>query len=181
MGLLSSLGKLLKAIIRAIVNFVKKYLLVIILIVLIVCAIYFAPLIAGWLTSVGAPTWLSTAFTWVGANITPLLSVAWDGVAALGQAAWSAFSGASIGTKAAIITGISAAIAPEETTQVLTDVGELAADSVGSLLSGVASSPVGLVAIGVCAWWLFFRKKEPVVVTTPGQPSLLEDNIDVDS
>lgn len=181
MGLLSSIGKLLKAIIRAIVNFIKKYLSVIISIVLIVCAIYFAPVIAGWLTSVGAPTWLSTAFTWAGANVTPLLSVAWDGVAALGSAAWSAFSGASIGTKAAIITGVSAAIAPEETGRVLTDVGELAADTVGSLLSGAASSPVGLIAIGILAWWLFSREKEPVVVATPAQPNSLKDDTNVDS
>lgn len=159
MGLLSSLAKLFKALIKAIVNFIKKYFMVILMVVLIVCAVYFAPAIAGWLSSVGAPSFLSSAFTWVGANVTPLLSAAWNGITSLGNSTYEAFSAASLGTKAAIVTGISAAIAPEETAAVIADAGTLVGDSVAALASGIMSSPVGWAVIGLAAWLFFGGSK----------------------
>lgn len=166
MGLIGSIGKLFKALIKAIVNFIKKYFMVILMVVLVVCAVYFAPAIAGWLSSVGAPSFLSSAFTWVGANVTPLLSAAWNGVASLGNSAYEAFSAASLGTKAAIVTGISAAIAPEETAAVIADAGALVGDSVAALASGVMSSPIGWAVIGLAAWFLIGSSKNTVKEST---------------
>lgn len=160
MGLFSAIAKLFRAIIKAIVNFVKKYWKIILMIVLIVVAIYFAPAIAGWLTSVNAPSFLVTGMQWVGANITPMLTSGWAGVTELAGQAWNAFSAASIGTKAAIVTGLSAAIAPEETAEVLKEAGALTGGLITGLASGLLSSPVGLVIAGVCAWLLFRGKSK---------------------
>lgn len=175
MGVLSSIGRLFKAIWKAIVKFIKKYWLLIVAIILIVCLIYFAPLIAGWLTSVGAPTWLSTAFTWVGANITPLLSTAWSGITALAGGAWDAFASASIGTKTALLLGAAAAIAPEETADLIADVatfaGEVAGDVLGAAVGGLASSPLGFAVLAGLGIWLFMGsgssgEKAPIITAT---------------
>lgn len=154
MGLFSAIAKLFRAIIKAIVNFVKKYWKIILMIVLIVVAIYFAPAIAGWLTSVNAPSFLVTGMQWAGANLTPMLASGWSGVTQLAGSAWNAFSAASIGAKAAIVTGLAAAIAPEETAEVLKEAGALTGELVTGLASGLLSSPVGLIVAGVFAWLL---------------------------
>lgn len=164
MGVLSSIGRLFKAIWKAIVDFVKKYFWIILLIILIVCAIYFAPLIAGWLTSVGAPTWLSSAFTWIGTNITPLLSMAWEGITTIAGYAYDAFSASSIGTKASLVLGAAAAIAPEETAELIGSVGELAFDGIGAVVGGVLNSPIGLPVVAFLAWWFLFRKRETAII-----------------
>lgn len=171
MGILSAIGRLFKAIWNAIVNFIKKYFWIILLIIIIVCVVYFAPLIAGWLTSVGAPTWLSTAFTWIGANITPLLSTAWSGITAVAGGAWDAFASASIGTKAAIVLGAAAAIAPEETAALIGEAGQFVGDTIGTVVTGFVSSPFGLAVAAGLVWWFFFRKKENDVLVVPAKSS----------
>lgn len=163
MGLLGSLGKLIGAIFKWIVNFVKKYLAIILTIVIIVCLIYFAPAIAGWLGSVGAPSWLTTAFTWVGETITPSLisglSSCWSGISSMFSSGWTSFSNATLGTKAAIVSGLSAAIAPSETAAVISDAAGLVVSTGGTFLSSLASSPWGVTVIAGAVWWFFFRKK----------------------
>lgn len=200
MGLLGSLGKLIGAIFGAIFKFIKKYLAIILIIVIIVCLIYFAPAIAGWLGSVGAPSWLTTTFTWVGQNLTqPLISTlssCWNGVSSMFSSGYKSFADATIGTKAAIVTGLSAAIAPTETAAVLADAATLASSTVGSIVSGVASSPLGMAVIAGAIWYFFFsdRKKEPEVASSqqqatqpavPSTPALqappIQDNSDVQS
>lgn len=191
MGLLGSLGKLIGAIFGAIFKFIKKYLAIILIIVIIVCLIYFAPAIAGWLGSVGAPSWLTTTFTWIGQNLTqPLISTlssCWNGVSSLFSSGYKSFADASIGTKAAIVTGLSAAIAPSETAAVLADAAALASSTIGSVVAGVASSPLGMAVIAGAIWYFFFsdRKKDsspeqqnPSGSTTPAlaAPPIQEGN-----
>lgn len=170
MGILSAIGRVFKAIFKAIISFIKKYWKIILAVILIVCVIYFAPAIAGWLTSVGAPTWLSSAFTWIGANITPLLSSAWSGITALAGGAWDAFSSASLGTKALLVLGAAAALAPEETEALIgetmsTLVG-VAGTVAGGILSGITSSPWGIAALAFGVWWFFLRDKDDETVIT---------------
>lgn len=172
MGLLSAIAKLFKAIIRAIINFVKKYFAIILMIVLICVAIYFAPAIAGWLTSVGAPEFLVSAFTWVGQSVTPLMSAAWEGLGNLASSAYGAFSKAEIGTKAGLLLGLSAAIAPEETAAVIAEAGGVVGTLAGAAVSGILGSSGGVIIFGVLAAWLLLRsgKKSgdtPVVVAVP--------------
>lgn len=172
MGLLSAIAKLFKAIIKAIVNFVKKYFAIILMIVLICVAIYFAPAIAGWLTSVGAPEFLVTAFTWVGQNVTPLMTAAWEGLGNLASSAYGAFSRAEIGTKAGILLGLSAAIAPEETAAVIAEAGGVAGTLAGAAISGILGSSGGVIIFGfLAAWFLLRGKKEeddrPVAAAAP--------------
>lgn len=164
MSLLGALFKLIKKIIGAIIKFIKKYLVIILLIIVICCAIYFAPAIAAWLGSVGAPTWMATAFQWAGTYVTPTFTTwvgyLWDGVSAISNKAWTAFSNARTGTQLAIATGLSAAIAPDETAEVIAEAGELAGDVVGSVASGLLSSPGSLILAGLGVWYFFFRGKE---------------------
>lgn len=163
MSLLGALFKLIKKIIGAIIKFIKKYLVIILLIIVICCAIYFAPAIAAWLGSVGAPAWMTTAFQWVGTYITPAFTTwvgyLWDGVSAISNKAWTAFSNARTGTQLAVATGLAAAIAPEETAAVIAEAGELAGDVVGSVVSGLLSSPGGLILAGAAIWYFFFKDK----------------------
>lgn len=172
MGLLSAIAKLFKAIIRAIVNFVKKYFAIILMIVLICVAIYFAPAIAGWLTSVGAPDFLVTAFTWVGQNVTPLMSSAWEGLGKLASSGYDAFSKAQIGTKAGILLGLAAAIAPGETAAVIAEAGGVVGTLAGAAISGVLGSSGGVIIFGCLAAWLLLRGKkkegdQPAAATAP--------------
>lgn len=191
MGLLGSLGKLIGAIFGAIFKFIKKYLAIILIIVIIVCLIYFAPAIAGWLGSVGAPSWLTTTFTWVGQNLTqPLISTlssCWNGVSSMFSSGYKSFADATIGTKAAIVTGLSAAIAPTETAAVLADAASLASSTIGSVVAGVASSPLGMAVIAGAIWYFFFsdRKKDEGTSAASVQPAPvlapppIEENKDV--
>lgn len=161
MSLLGSLGDLIKALIKKIVDFVKKLFKKLWPLILLVVVVIYAPVIGGWLSANGA-TWLGSAFSWVGTNVTPwvssTLSSIWSGAKALAGKAWSAFKGLELGQQASIITGASALLAPEETAAVLGEAASLATDlflaTAGGIVSSVLSNPIALVALGVGAYWL---------------------------
>lgn len=177
MSLLGALWNLVKAIFGAIFKFIKKYLAIILVILIIVCIIYFAPAIAAWLGSVGAPGWLVTAFEWIGTTITPTFTqwvgYLWDGVSSLASKSWTAYSNAGLGTQLSIATGLAAAIAPEETAALLEEAGSLIGDVIGNLATGLLTTPVGLGIAAFAVWWLFLRKKkdDTTVTVEPWPPA----------
>jgi hypothetical protein len=171
--MLSSLGKLLKKIVSKLLDFIKKILKNLWPLLILVAIVFFAPLAAAWLASVGAPTFLTTAFTWVGANVTPLLSTAlsslWAGGKAVVGAAYSAFSAASTSTKLSLVGGAAALLAPEETAEFISEVGEYVAETATTVLGGIVgtlvSNPIILIGGGLLLWWFLSRDdKETIYV-----------------
>lgn len=164
MGFLKAIWRIIMKIVKAIVNVIKKYWWII----LILVAIWFAPAVAAYLASSGAPAWLTTTFSWIGANLTPTLTTiggyVWQGVQAVGSGASAVWDGLSPGTKAALVVGATALIAPEETADALAALGDLTGDLLGVAAGAFLTSPVGLVIAGFGLWWLLGshgKKKEP--------------------
>lgn len=159
-NVLGALWSLIKKILGKIFAWLKKFLGDFFWIILIIVAIYFAPMIVAWLGSVGAPSFLITAFEGL-ATLTPYVTTAvqwvWSGVEALGSTAWQAYSGLSAGTQAAIAVGAAALIAPEETATLVGEVVDLAGDvlttGVTTIGGALVSNPVVLIAAGLAVWW----------------------------
>lgn len=148
-----------KKLLNVIVDFLKKYWVIIALIAII----WFAPAIATWLTTSGAPSWLSGTFSWIGSTITPIVAQAgtalWDGVTTFASGAWGAFTDAGFGTQLAVIGVAGMLLAPEETAKIISDVGEAAGDLIGvvadATVGAVASSPLIWIAVlGVGAYFV---------------------------
>jgi Ca2+/Na+ antiporter len=170
--MLSSLVKLIKKIISKIIDLVKEIFKKLWPLLLIIAIVFFAPAIAGFLGSIGAPQFLVSAFTWVGSTVTPILtsglSALWSGATSIASSGWSAFKAASMSTKLALVTGASALIAPEETAEFIGDAAEFVADTavgiVGAIASGILSNPLILVGGALALWLLFRNKKQEVVI-----------------
>lgn len=166
MSVFSALWDLIARIFDSIFSWLGDFLGDWFLIILIVVAIWFAPVIAAWLTSVGAPGFLVSAFQTL-AVATPWVQSAgawlWEGGASLLSSAWSGFKALDVGTQAAIVLGAAAAIAPGETEKLLTEAVDLAAEIVtntgGAVLGALSRSPVAWIVGGIAAWFLFFRDK----------------------
>lgn len=141
-NVLSALGKLISKIFSTIFKVLKELLGKYFLIILLIVAIYFAPLIAGYLASVGAPTFLVSAFETL-ALATPYVVSAvdtvWAGVSSFGSKAWNAFKTAELGIQAAVVLGVSALIAPEETGNLVSEVVDAAGEVVGTVVSGTGA------------------------------------------
>lgn len=181
MSFLNSLAAWFKAIFKAIFKFVTKLLKQLWPLILIIAVIYFAPVIGVWLTSVGAPAWLSSSFVWIGANITPLLTSAissvWSGTAAVAGNAWTAFKAAELTTQLMVLGATAALIAPDETAALISD----AVKTVGGVVTDVASNVAGSIltmdflgvplwgwAVGGIAFYLLTRKREPTETVVVG-------------
>lgn len=173
MSIFSSLGKLLKAIFTKLLTLIKKILKAIWPILLIAAIIYFAPAAVGFLTSAGAPAWLTGSFQWIATNLTPGLmsGLEWltSGAGSLLSKGWTAFKGLELGTQLAIVGGAAAAIAPEETADVLEEAGKTVGEVTGAVASGIGSalfsSPWVLLAAGVAVWYFFIRDENDDEVT----------------
>lgn len=173
MGILSALWDLIAKIFDSIFSWLGDLLGDWFLVILIIVAIWFAPVIATWLTSVGAPGFLVSAFQTL-AVATPWVQSAgawlWKGGASLLSSAWSGFKALDVGTQAAIVLGAAAAIAPEETEQLLTEAVDLATDIVtntgGAVLGALSKSPAAWIIGGIAAWFLFFHDKDNKGVET---------------
>lgn len=172
MKILKAIWAAIKTVIKAIVKFIKKYWWII----LVVVAIYFAPTIAGWLSSAGAPSWLSGAFTWIGSTITPTLTslVSWvaSGAGSLWSASTSAWASLSFGQQLALGIGAVAALAPEETAAAIDSVGSFIGDTVATVGGAVASGLFGgnglwLIGGGLALWWLLSGDDDS---SPPAQP-----------
>lgn len=168
MGLLSAIGKLISKIFRAIFKWLKKILGEFWLIILILVVIWFAPVIAPWLASVGAPAWAVSFMASIATNLTPLLVSAgqwlWSAGGSVLSGAWQAYNGLGTGMQAAVAVGAAAMIAPEETQSVVEEVGTVIGAGTEAIVGGVGtailSNPTTLVLAGVLAWWLFFRNDD---------------------
>lgn len=162
MGIFKALWKLISKIVsrilKAIVAFVKKFWFII----LIIAVIYFAPFLLTQLVAAGAPTWMTTAASWVATTLTPSVvsGVGWlaSGAKTMGSSAWAAFADLGMGTQLALASGVAAAVAPEEFADLVTEAANLASDVVGTVVGAVTgsflSSPIGIVAIAAGAIWL---------------------------
>lgn len=166
MSVLGSIFKWIGALLKKVVSMVGKVLKKIWPILLLIAVIYFAPFLTGYLTSIGAPGFLTSALSAVATNVTPLLTSAIayvsSGAATVGSTAWAAFKTAEISTQAALVLGTSLLIAPEETAGLIGDaanaVGEVVGQVGGGLVSGVfgGSGTLMLFALGAAAYFLLF-------------------------
>lgn len=174
MGLLDSIGRLIKKIISAVFKFIKKVFSKFFVLLLILVIIWFAPYLAGFFTGIGAPAFIVTAFESI-ALLTPYVVSAgtwlWEGGASLASSAWSAFKGASVGTQASIVLGAAALVAPEETAAVVSDAVDLVADAALAVGGAVLKSPWVIGLIGVAGYLLFFKGK------SKGEEELLYGNL----
>lgn len=146
-----------KKIVKAIIDFIKKYWWVI----LLVAVIWFAPQIALFFAESGY-FGLSNFFLAIANTLsTPLWSAAtwaWSGISALGGSAWTAFKAAEMTTKLSIVTGAAAILAPDETAEVITEIGTTLVDVASGVVGGLLSNPVLLGAAGL-ALFLFLRRR----------------------
>lgn len=165
MSILSSIGKLFKAVFSKLLKVIKKIFKAIWPLLLIIAIIYFAPVAAAFLTSAGAPLWLSGSFSWIASTLTPTLmsGLSWlsTGVGSALSSGWTAFKGLETGTQLAILGGAAAVIAPEETADVIQSAADTVLDVVGTVLGGVGSalisSPWLLAAAAIGVWYFFIR------------------------
>lgn len=167
-NVLGALWNLIKKIFSKIFKWLAEIFGDWLLIILIIVAIYFAPVIAAWLASVGAPAFMVSFFE-VLALATPYVTAVVDWVIGTGgsllSAVWDGYKGLDIGTQAAIALGAAAMIAPEETATLIEESGELLSEVVSAAAGAVFSSPWTLALAAGAVWWFFLRKKEqPVVV-----------------
>lgn len=162
MSVLSSLVNLIRALIsriwKSVWAFIKEWWWLILLIVII----YFAPAIATFLAeSTWAPVWLTNFMSWVAANVSTYVVTAVDwlisGALEAVSAAWDWYL--TLGWEAELIIALGAAyaIAPEETTELVTEaaeaVGEFIVDVASAAASGLASSSLySYLLIGAFAY-----------------------------
>lgn len=167
MGILSAIWNLIKKIFSAVLGWLSDLFGKFFWIILILVVIWFAPVIATWLVSVGAPSFLVTAFQAISV-LTPYVQSAgmwlWTSGSSLVSTAWSAFRGLDAGTQAAVALGAAAAIAPEEMQTLIKEAGSLLADGASAIIDGIVSNPLLLAGAAAAVWFLFFRKKSDTVV-----------------
>lgn len=181
MSLFSAIWNLVKKIFGKLFSWLKEVFGDWWQLLLIIAIIWFAPMIAGWLASVGAPEFLVTAMTWVGTNATPYVVAAgtwlWEGGASLVSSAWTAYKGLDFGTQAMLAVGAAALLAPEETEAVLKEGVDLVADVVGTVGTALVKSSAFLWALGAAAVYMLFVNDEkeqprPVTEVAPSVPTL---------
>jgi len=178
MSIFSDILSIFGAIFKAIFNFIKKYIVLIIMVIIIVLVCIYAPELLAFLAESGAPEWMSVVVTGiadVGEVIEVDLGAVGSWLGSLFGAAWTAFSGAGIGTQAAIIAGIGIVLDPSGTEQLLSDIGSTVGSVVGSVVGSTVSALFGssggiLIAVGIVAAVLLLKKKpqtDNIDVTTP--------------
>jgi hypothetical protein len=167
--LLDAIFGWIKAVWDKIWEFIKENWLIILLIVVI----WYAPQIAAWLESSGAPAFLVDSFSWIGSAVTPTLHLiggyVTSALSAIGEATWGFLTSESIGwaVKALVVLGGAYLIAPEEAAAIIDAATEFATDVVVDVVSAIASGvsdAIGLpaLAMGGIALYFFFsgRKKD---------------------
>lgn len=137
MSILSSLWKVIKKIVSTIVKFIMKIIKKFWWVILIIACIYFlGPYLLTYMSSVGAPAWLTTLATTVVNGVSSGLT--WVG--SLFMSGWSSLSTAAAGwslqTWATIAGSAAMLLAPEETGDLLGEIGGAIIDVGAGLLSG---------------------------------------------
>lgn len=165
MGILSAIWRLISKIFSVVLGWLKKLFSRFFWIILIVAIIWFAPVIAAWLTSVGAPSFVVSMFEAISVA-TPYVQSAgswlWDKGSSLVSSAWSSFRGLDAGTQASVALGAAALLAPEETANLVSDAGGLLVDAIGTIGGALFSNPWIMVAGGLAIYWMLLRKKDDV-------------------
>lgn len=178
-SILKAIWAAIKKIIKIIVDFVKEFWWVI----LIVVMIWFAPAILMALPA-GTPAFITTGVSWIATNVTPMLVSAGSWVTSNGSAlfdsASAAWKTAGLSTKAMLVAGTVAALAPEEFTQAVTDtvgfVADIASDVITAAASGTGLTTIfglGLLAFG---FYRLVLKKAPPVAAASGTPPVVIAN-----
>lgn len=164
----SSLWKAIKAIVKKIFEFIKKFLKKFWVLIALVAVFWFAPAIAGYLASAGAPSWLTGAFSWISTSITPAVATTGEwlmsGAGQLGGWLKAGWASLTFGQKATMAVGAAGLLAPEETVKFLGDVAETVGDVAGAGLGAIAAattkSPLVVAAIAFAVWYFFIKEDE---------------------
>jgi hypothetical protein len=158
MGILSSILNIFKSIFSKIFSIIKSVFAQLWPLLIIIALIYFAPVIASYFGSIGAPAFLVDAFQTL-SLATPYLvsSLQWviDAGASLGAEAWDAWKELDLATQVGIGLGTSFLLAPEETVAIVKDIADTVGTVVGGVASGLLNSPIGLGILAVGAFFLF--------------------------
>lgn len=170
----SSIWKAIKAIVKKVLSFIKSFLKKFGVILLVVAAFWFAPAIAGFLSSAGAPSWLSGAFSWIATTFTPTVVSAgqWllSGAAKLGSWVKAGWASLTFGQKATLAIGAAGLIAPQEVGQALEStaatVAGIAGSAVGAVATGFVTSPLGFALLAGAVWFFFLRDNDDNQVRT---------------
>lgn len=175
MSIFGSLFKLITSILKKVFNAFKKLFKMLLPILIIVAVVYFgAPYLSSFFTGLGAPTWLTSAISALPGYISSGLTYLWDKTSILfdlikegASSLFKWYKQLDIGTQAMIGLGVSYAIAPEETAQLVEDVaagiGDLAETVIGAALGGGFGT---LLFIGLAAYLLLNSGNDdrPIVV-----------------
>jgi len=172
MSLISSIIDLFKAmflnLLAEIWQAIKDLLPLILVVVLILCAPYLAGVLAGW----GAPAFIVEGLTLLG-SLAPYITATGAWIATNALALGTAFLEAGGWTQLAIFAGAAALLAPEEFAVVVGEVVEAAVDLVstvvGAIAGGLASSPLGLLAMAVGGFWLLGKVQSKDEESSSGQ------------
>jgi hypothetical protein len=173
MGFISDLGSLISKIFSAIWGWIKDILKNFWWIILIIAIIYFAPELLAFLSSAGAPAFVTDALGYIAANVTPIVVSIVDaigtGLYSAATEGWGWFKALSWQQELSVLLGASSLIAPAQTAKVIGDVATVAAGlvgtTVGALASGLLGSPLGtLLIVGAGAYVVYklTRKKDSV-------------------
>jgi len=128
-------------------------------IIIIIAIIWLAPYAAVWLAGAGAPAWLVTAVTYIGAGSAYIEAAAmwvYSGVLSIPAALASLGSYLGFWGSAALTVGVCAVLAPEETETFLdatVDLGVAIIDTVVSAVSSAFGLPQ-LAMVALLGWWL---------------------------
>lgn len=144
-----------KKLLKKLLDFIKKYWWLI----LALLVIWFAPAISTWLAGAGAPSWLTSTFTWIASNITPSLVSLGQWVGGGVVSGWSWFKSLSIGQMAAVGFGAMAMISPDSAKEVvegaiedITTIGGAVVGGVTSVVGSALSTPLKWLGFGLLAW-----------------------------
>jgi len=176
MSVFGSLFKLITSILKKVFNAFRKLFKVLLPIIIMVAIVYFgAPYLASFFTSIGAPTWLTSAISALPGYIGSGLSYLWDKASIMfdlikegASSLFKWYKQLDIGTQAMIGLGVSYAIAPEETLQLVEDVAAGIGDLTEGVISAALNSGFGTVLLFGLAAWLFLRKKDDKTVIIQG-------------
>lgn len=153
MSIISAFVKLLKAIVKKIIKFIIAVIKKFWWVILIIAIIYFAPYLLTTMVEIGAPEFLCTAMEYIAVELSPLVvdAVAWavDGVVSVAATAGTAFGEAGIIVQAATVIGSCFLIAPDETTELVSEVAAGVGELLGAAVSGVSSG------LGLGSWLLW--------------------------
>lgn len=136
----------IKAIFSKIWNFIMDHIKEILIAVLIICVIVFAfPYIAGLLPKGSI---LGKLLLGAASATTTAITTAWGWITATAGSAWTSFKALKFYQQAIAVGTVGLLIAPEETSELITEIIEVGTNALGSVVSGGISAVGPLLLIG---------------------------------